>query len=185
MASTAITGAAGAYLVAGELSLLGWVASLTWGNAPRTDILAQRLDPPLTAAFQVKTKTTGDFQVGMDAEKVAPPGSNEWYVLASLNKAGARPDYFILPRNHMAALIYIGYRAWLAGTNPHGRPRKEGTRRAFNAGEFASYHEQWDLLDAPADDAPWLLPQWVWDQHHAGHGLPEGHPGLGERTELQ
>jgi len=38
---TAATGAAGAYFVAGELARKDWPASVTFGNTPRTDVLAQ------------------------------------------------------------------------------------------------------------------------------------------------
>ena len=68
-----ITGAAGAYLVAGELSQRGFIASPTWHNAPRTDILAQSLDLPILAAIQVKTRTAGEFQLGLGGEKPALP----------------------------------------------------------------------------------------------------------------
>lgn len=83
-------------------------ASVTWGNAPRTDVLAQRLDPSRLAAIQVKTRTSGDFQVGKGAEEPSPPGSDEWYVLVGLGEVGTRPDFFIVPRDHMSALVGEG-----------------------------------------------------------------------------
>jgi hypothetical protein len=40
VAKTALTGAAGEYFVAGELSRHRWAASITPRNADRTDVLA-------------------------------------------------------------------------------------------------------------------------------------------------
>jgi hypothetical protein len=180
--STAVTGAAGAYYVAAELSVRGWIASLTWGGAPRTDVLAQRVEPPLTATIQVKTRLRGDFQVGVAGEHPAPTGSNEWYVLVSLGSPGERPDFYVVPRNHMSAFIYVGFRAWVA--EAPSRRNAKGTARTFGRDAFAEYAESWELLDRAASKAPWRLPEWVWDS--AGDvGLPPGHPGLGRRAKAQ
>lgn len=176
--STAITGAAGAYFVAGELSQRGWIASLTWGNTPRTDVLAQKLDPALTAAVQVKTRISGDFQVGVHGEDPSPVDANEWYVLVSLAGAGERPTFYVIPRNHLSAFIFVGFRAWVA-ERPEKRNAK-GTARAFKPREMEGYQEAWDLLDDPAAKAPWRVPAWIWDSV-AEVGLPAGHPGLGRR----
>lgn len=92
--STAIWGAAGAYHVAAELSARGFIASLTWGNAPRTDVLAQHRDrPTLIHGIQVKTRRSGSFQLGEASEAVVPADANEWYVLVSLRAPGERPDF--------------------------------------------------------------------------------------------
>ena len=179
--STAITGAAGAYSVAAELSLRGWIASLTWGNAPRTDILAQRLEPPLTAAIQVKTRLKGDFQVGVSGEQPAPARSNEWYALVSLRGPGERPDFYLVPRNHMSAFIFVGFRMWVAGAPSRRNPA--GRARTFKPDVFAGYKEKWALLDRPASQAPWRLPDWVWSWAD-DVGLPAGHPGLGRRPRV-
>jgi hypothetical protein len=175
--STAITGAAGVYSVAAELSVRGWIASLTWGNAPRTDILAQRLDPPLVAAIQVKTRLTGDFQVGKSGEKAAPADSNEWYVLVSLREPGERPDFYVVPRNHMSAFIYVGFRRWVA--DAPSRRNINSTARTFKPDAFSEYKEAWERLNNPASTALCHLPEWVWDPVV---GLPEDHPGLGQRA---
>jgi hypothetical protein len=109
--TTAITGAAGAYFVLAELSQLGWAASPTWGNAPRTDVLAQRADGARIIAIQVKTRLSGSFHIGQKGETPSAQRSNEWFVLVSLHGPGQRPDFYVVPRNHIAALVYCGFRA--------------------------------------------------------------------------
>ena len=182
MSESAITGAAGAYFAAAELSHRGWIASLTWGNTPRTDILAQSLDPPILVAVQVKARDTGDFQLGVHGEDPSTPGTNEWYILVSLGDVGARPDYYVVPRDHVSALAHIGYRTWLAEPGRGGRKRNAHSKRDHTPEDFAGYHEAWELLEAPASKAPWRLDEWLWDEVDV-HGLPEGHPGLGPRSE--
>src|SRR4051794_15379032 len=101
--ATATTGAAGAYFVAGNLALRGWPASVTYGNTPRTDVLAQI--GALPVAIQVKTKSerSKDFQLGGIGD-FSPPGANEWVVLVAL-RADAVPDYFVVPRDHVRATV--------------------------------------------------------------------------------
>src|SRR5687768_13665222 len=111
---TAITGATGAYFVAAELSQRNWVASVPYGNAPRTDVLAQRLDDTKVAAIQVKTRTTGSFQVGTKMEAPAAVRANEWVIPVSLIGPGHRPVFYVVPRAHLSAIVYVGYRLWVA-----------------------------------------------------------------------
>jgi hypothetical protein len=161
--ATAITGAAGAYFVVAELSQLGWAASPTWGNAPRTDVLAQKADGSRVAAIQVKTRRSGSFQIGEKAEKPST-AANEWFVLVALNGAGVRPDFYVLPRDHITALVYYGYRAWLDRPGRNGRKHNETSMRAIKIDEITDYQERWDLLDANTSKAPWMLPEWVWSE---------------------
>ncbi|MGP8240274.1 MAG: hypothetical protein ACLQQB_00685, partial [Solirubrobacteraceae bacterium] len=60
-----LVGSAGLYAAAYELARLQWLVSPTFGNASRTDLLAQRADEPTrqTVAIQVKTRTSGDFHL--------------------------------------------------------------------------------------------------------------------------
>jgi hypothetical protein len=57
--SRQLTGAAGEYFVAAELSRRGWAASVTPKGVERTDVLAQHVDTGAVVALQVKTTTTG------------------------------------------------------------------------------------------------------------------------------
>ena len=42
-------------------------------------------------------------------------------MLVSLNAVGVRPDFYVVPRDHLAAVVWIGYRAWLAAPGRGGR----------------------------------------------------------------
>ena len=84
---TNLTGAAGEYYVAAELSRRGWLATVTIKNAPGIDVLAQELATGRTVAIQTKTSTHGtSFHFGpRDQETLEDdPG---WMLLVGLGVA--------------------------------------------------------------------------------------------------
>ena len=64
----------------------------------------------------------------------------------------------------------------------NGGRRKDSSIRAANAAEIEYYAEAWDLLEQPADYAPIVLPEWVYERACGDIGLPDGHPGGCLRT---
>ncbi len=64
--STAITGAAGEYFAAAELSARGWIATISVRGAPATDVLAQHAETGRLIAVQTETAGPGmtDFNFG-------------------------------------------------------------------------------------------------------------------------
>jgi hypothetical protein len=162
----ALTGAAGEFFVAGELARRGWRPSITPRGVERTDVLAQHSESGHVVALQVKTATTNVFRLsGKDEQPSQAP--NEWYVLVALGEADARPRYFIFPTDVVAGWLYVDHRVWLEGMKRDGTPRKDTPIRALRISEIdAVYEEAWDLLSAPADDAPIHLPARIlerWD----------------------
>jgi hypothetical protein len=177
-ANTSRTGAAGAFYTAAQLAQRGWDASLTVGNAPRTDIVAQHSGHQRLIAVQCKASTGAqDFILGKSCEVTSPPGRDEWFVLINLLSADKRPVFYVMPRNVVAAYLYVGHRAWLRGTKRDGSPRNDNDTRNIERAVAAPYRERWDLMEAAADRAPAWLPDplFAWSQHI---GLPAGHPGL-------
>lgn len=176
--SSARTGAAGAFSTAALLAQHGWDASLTVGNTPRTDIVAQHHEQQTLIAVQCKA-TTGNqtFLLNKGCESPSPPGRNEWYILVALRGASARPEFFIVPRNVAAAYIYVGHQAWLTVPAKNGKPHQPNSMRDIEQRAVKHYKERWDLLEQPVETVPYWLPDWVfdWEPHT---GLPPGHPGL-------
>jgi hypothetical protein len=121
---TQLTGSAGEFFVAGELARRNWVPSITPRGIERTDILAQHSETARVIAVQVKTANPGsDFLLSPKAERPAQEW-NQWYIFLALGPLDARPRYFIVPTNAVAALVYVGHYAWLRGTKRDGTPRK-------------------------------------------------------------
>jgi hypothetical protein len=126
---TALTGAAGEYYVAAELSRRGWAASITPRGAERTEVLAQHLETKTVVAIQVKTMAVGNrFRLG--AKNEAPTtATNEWYGLVRLGDATEAPMVFIAPRNFIAAYVYLDHTLWLSTPAKSGKPHKDNPIR--------------------------------------------------------
>lgn len=171
-------GAAGEFYVAAQLAEHGWDASLTIGNTPRTDLIAQHHLHQTLIAVQSKA-TTGNqtFLLSQGCESPSPSARNEWFILVALRGPSTRPDFFVVPRNVVAAYVYVGHQAWLTAPAKNGKPHKPNSMRNLEQRAAKYYQERWDLLERPSDLVPYWLPDWVF---HWGSqtGLPPGHPGL-------
>jgi len=161
--ATDLVGSAGLFAAAAELARWDWLVSPTFGNAKRTDLLAQHTAIQRTAAIQVKTRARGDFQ--LDVFDHAPPDANEWVVLVTLGERGTQPAFNVVPRNHVCLVVRMV--AALKESEGKSWPRKVITER-----EFARYRGCWELMTAPAEEAPWMLRQWVFD-YLANYPQPE------------
>lgn len=149
--------------MASQLSQRGWAASLTVGNMPRTDIVAQQMasDHQLIAVQSKAANRGGSFQVGIHGELPSRVGANEWYVFIEFDSPEVRPVFYVVPRNVVAAFVWIGHRAWLGGTGRGSRKRNDNPMRNLSASELEPYREAWDSLLSPADDAPYVMPRVV------------------------
>lgn len=173
----ALVGASGEYHVAAELSHRGWLATVTIKNAPGTDVLAQHFETGLTIPIQVKTTLTKRNVTLQQKDEAPDTADRQWYVLVALAELGARPDFYVLPRNHVCAFIWVDHRSWLAGVSPTGRPRKDSARRNLYLRDLEGYRERWDALVRPPSEMRLDAPSWF----AAGlsvHGLPGLHPGI-------
>lgn len=144
-------------------------------------MLAQHSESRGVVALQVKTATTNAFRLGLKDEQPAH-AQNEWFVLVALGEAGARPRYFVLPTDVVAGWLYVDHRVWLEGAKRDGTPRKDTTIRVIRMHEIdAVYEEAWDLLNAPADNAPVRVPGRILERGASDIGWPDRHPGLSMR----
>lgn len=115
-----ITGMAGEYLVAGQMSLRGWTANLTYKNYPGVDIIGQhdRLGDNTIAKIQVKSSVYPSFWVGV---KHSQRGQMKTllkgpYVLVyfSENNGSVEPEYYILTKQQMIDIINQSDEDWQA-----------------------------------------------------------------------
>jgi len=160
-----LVGSAGLFAAAYELARRDWLASPTFGNAARTDLIAQHTGTQLATAIQVKTRTSGDFH--LDVSEASSAEANEWVVLVSLGEVDTRPAFNVVPRNHVCLLV----RVLGAIFESQGR---SWPRKLIGEHEFERYRGTWELMLRPAAEAPWMLPQWVFD------AAPEHQPDLGQ-----
>lgn len=152
-----LVAAAGLFATAEVLAREEWSVAATSGNPIRTDLLAQQTSlNHLTAAIQVKTRTAGDFHLDISEPSPTEASLNEWVVLVSLGGGRADTEFHIVPRNHVCAVTLT-----LAAIRAD--EGKAWPRKLISEQEFDRYKNRWDLMQAPAEEAPWLLPPWVFD----------------------
>ncbi len=177
---TGLTGAAGEYYVAAELSLRGWLATPTIKNAPGTDVLAQYREAGILVAIQTKTASFGNqfmMNAGIERPSMA---DNEWVVLVKLHEIKSRPSFFVVPLNHVAAAAYAQHRRWLGTPGQGGQEHRDNPRRTLIAKRFLDYEDRWDLLLQPTSAVPNLLGA-DYAECIAAWGVPPGHPGMPSR----
>jgi hypothetical protein len=143
-----LSGVAGEYFVAGELSRRGYVASITLRNTRGIDILASNADATRSVGIQVKTRQDAgtDWVLSKKAEE-APDGDvadNLFYVFVSLNGAGA-PYYHVVPRASVAAFIRANHAKWLATPGKKGQAHQDNAMRKFSDAK-GKYRDAWSLL---------------------------------------
>lgn len=151
-----LTGVAGEYFVAAELSRRGFIASITMRNSRGFDILATNENASRTVTIQVKTNQH-DRREWMLNDKAEKSFSDDWfYVFVILRRPHERPSYYIVPSKDVAAQISASHRSYLATPGRNGQQRKDSPMRKFFDLENR-YLERWDLLGlhpVPAEALP-------------------------------
>ncbi len=173
---TGLIGVAGEYHVAAQLSMRDWLATVTIKNAPGTDVLAQH--PPSGRLVSIQTKTTSipnaSFMLGKKDEEPDQRDSS-WFVLVAMDGPDRRPDFYVLPRNHVSAMLWVGHQNWIATPGRSGRMHGQSTIRQIFPKDVLGYRERWDALLSPPSAMPYDLPEWF-ERHVGTYGLHPDHP---------
>ena len=154
-----ITGAAGEYYVAAEISKRGGIGTLTVKNTPMIDVIATNLKNGKSANIQVKTMSVNNEQGWKLTEKVENKSAikNHFYVFVNLKK-NELPDYYIIPFNEFADFIIKKYERWLGQKDRKENPHKDNNIRNFkpDKGHLPShkadatlgkkYKDKWNVL---------------------------------------
>jgi hypothetical protein len=144
LAST-LVGVAGEYLVAGELSLRGYIASITLRNSKGIDIIASDADAVRSVSIQVKTNSFGNDKWILNKKSEGFYSENHYYVFVSLKEIGERPDYYIVPSKIVANYVSSTHSEWLKGCKSDGSPRKDSAIRNFKDTQ-KQFLEAWHLI---------------------------------------
>lgn len=145
-----ITGVAGEYFVAAELSRRGWIATLTLKNTPNIDCIATTPDGQRTINFQVKTRSIGNRQGWILTKGIENIVSGDNFYIAFVDLVGQseKPDYFLIPKNLFAKWSAGRHKKWLASEGRNGHVRVDNPIRTFDRpafSEFEKYHNNWDI----------------------------------------
>ncbi len=148
-----ITGSAGEFIVAAELSRRGIIATLTLKNTPLIDVIASNPKKGLTANVQVKTRSQANTQGWVLGKKVENETEikNLYYVFVNLKELHELPDYYIIPHNTFAKYIRNLHQELMSSKSRDGTPRKDSAIRNFKPEtrdkKFAEkYLSNWETL---------------------------------------
>src|SRR5437667_94085 len=106
-----LSGIAGEYFVAAELSRRGYVASLTLRNTRGIDILASNAEATESVGIQVKTNQGGKRRWLLSEKAERDLAENLFYIFVNLNESGP-PEYHIVPRAVVAKYVRDEHAAW-------------------------------------------------------------------------
>jgi Holliday junction resolvase-like predicted endonuclease len=145
-----ITGVAGEYFVAAELSRRGWIATLTLKNTPNIDVIATKPDDLRSINIQVKTRSIRNRAGWILTRKIETlmPGENFYLAFVDLKGLSEEPDYYLIPRNEFSTWIAERHSQWLATPGRSGRAHVDNPIRAFDKPQFdlfEKYHNNWNI----------------------------------------
>jgi hypothetical protein len=119
------TGIAGEFLVAGELSKRGWIATLTAKNTPHVDVLAARPSGDVHARIQVKTRSSAYPYAHRVGKRFSMDGERDFVILVDLGEESDVARYWIIAADEANRLI---------------------TNQQLRTKDIAEYENRWELL---------------------------------------
>ncbi|MCO5233094.1 MAG: hypothetical protein LC105_03610 [Chitinophagales bacterium] len=143
--SKGITGIAGEYYVAAELSRRGFMASITLRNNDSIDILACEPNGFKTFSIQVKTIQNKSKRWPLNKKAEHIKAENLFYVFVMLKSEFERPEFFIVPSYELAENVKNNHLTWLNTLGRNGQPHNDNDMRSFRD-NVDNYKEKWELL---------------------------------------
>lgn len=143
--TSVLSGVAGEYFVAAELTKRGHIASITLRNTKGVDILCSNSDASKSVAIQVKTNRSSPRSWVLNQKSEDYFADNLFYVFVNLNDNESAPDYFIVPSKEVANHTKVTHQEWLDTPGRNGVAHKDNTLRKFIDPD-ENYRNRWDLL---------------------------------------
>ena len=144
--SKGLTGIAGEYYAAAELSVQGYMAAVTLRNNESIDILAYRQADSKQFAIQVKTVQHGSPKWPLNKKAESDFKDNKFYIFVHLKSELTRPDFYIVPSQQLAENVKNNHKNWLAELGRQGQAHNDNDLRVFKD-DVDKYKERWDLID--------------------------------------
>ena len=142
--TTLLSGVAGEYFVAAELSRRGYIASISLRNTRGIDILATNATASRSVTIQCKTsQSRNDWMLNDKCESFF--SENHFYVFVALGGPLERPRYHVVPSAAVAKHVRDDHSNWLARPGRHGQAHVDNPVRNFHD-RANEYLERWDLL---------------------------------------
>lgn len=139
-----LSGVAGEYFVAAELSRRGYLASITLRNTRGIDVLVTNADASKSAGIQVKTNQNSikKWILNIKAENLF--SETLYYVFVDLNGYDL-PTFHVVPSVTVAGYCRLTHAEWLATPGRSGQMHNPSDIRNF-ADPQDKYLNAWHLL---------------------------------------
>ena len=148
-----LTGIAGEYFVAGELSRRGYIASITLRNTEGTDILAS--DGQKAVNIQVKTRCierATSWDLGSKPLKYEDVEDGTFYVMVAIHSDPKNKEivYHIFPKTEFNKKVEENFQENKKKPKKNGDPKTTNWRRFIKKDypeyQTAKYTDNWDIL---------------------------------------
>lgn len=143
--NSVLSGVAGEYYVAAELSKRGYLASITLRNTKGVDILCSDQDARKSVGIQVKTSKGKQKSWILNQKCENYFAENLFYVFVGLNDREGHPDFYIVPSKIVAEYAKSNHQNWLSSPGKKGQQRNDTSMRKFDDAK-GTYKDRWDLL---------------------------------------
>lgn len=140
-----LSGVAGEYFVAAELSSRGYIASITLRNTKGVDILCSNSDASKSVAIQVKTNKRSNRDWILNEKSEKNQASNFFYIFVNLNDNKKSPDYFVVPSIEVSKYVSESHRNWLKLPGNKGQTHNDTAMRKFSDPNEI-YLNRWEFL---------------------------------------
>jgi hypothetical protein len=152
-------GNASQFFVAAELCRMGYLAVVTMGNSPNTDVLVSNKGGDKFVHIQVKTFRPGDKTCSLGLKSEKDHGENFFWVLCELpesNNKDSAPQYYVIPSKILAKNIRETSKIWFDTPGKKGQAHNpENTFRAvaipprknMNGWDISPYLNNWPLIE--------------------------------------
>jgi hypothetical protein len=140
-----LTGVAGEYFVAAELSRRGYIASISLRNTRGIDILATNQDGSRSITIQCKTNQSTARKWLLNEKSEEFVSKDHFYVFVALGQPADRPRFHVVPSKVVAERTKKGHRTWLETPGRKGQQHRDTPMRNFLDPED-EFLERWELL---------------------------------------
>lgn len=145
-----LSGTAGAYFVAAELSRRGYIATLTMRNARGIDLLVANATATRSVSIQVKTNQGSKRKWVLDSKAETLIADSLFYVLVNLN-GQEPPSFHVVESAVVAEYCRRTHSDWLTRPRRDGNPHKDNPVREFHDRDGV-YLGAWERLGLEAGE---------------------------------
>ena len=137
-----LVGVAGEYLVAGELTLRGLIASISLRNSRGIDIIVSDSEGENSRTIQVKANSSGKSKWLLSKKSQDFYSESHFYGFVALNPLGARARFHVVPSEVVARQIKSSHEFWLSEKKRDGNDRKDTNKEKGSEPNYFAMEEE-------------------------------------------